>query len=162
MRCLTLRERVKVEEHLRAVIRDARTKEVVREIELTPSVPIWKKILSKLLGKECHATILDWGYKNIAALLGNFGTPYYINQMGAAVGGSTIWTSSLDISIGWSSGGSTLYINNSMDPWTVAGSYTHILTRHSDVPGSFHNSIGVTISISSGQEWWAEIEFRFT
>lgn len=155
-----MRENVKVREILKYTIIDSKTGKVIekKEIEITPKKGL-RSFFKRIFGKENHATIKAFGFEQMARLLGNVGTQYPINEIGTDTGGWKASTNS--VAVGGASG-STLFVNNSNAHWTTAGHYSWIQTRNSGASTSYHNSISISLDIASGQEWWAEIEFRFS
>jgi len=149
-----MRESLKIKESLRIVVVDKETGRIVRDERIDVKVPLWKQFLCKIVGKECHASLTDWGKEQIAKLLGGIGA-YSINQIGTDTGG---WKSASTSYIATG----TLRVSNSLNPWTTAGQYTWIKCRNSGDTVNVHNSISIDITISSGQQWWADVDFQVT
>ncbi|MHA1288563.1 MAG: hypothetical protein ACTSPB_14255 [Candidatus Thorarchaeota archaeon] len=150
-----MREEVKIQERVRIVVRDTRTGEVIEERELVPKVSFLDRVVAKLTGKRTHATVLSYGKEQAAKLFGGVSPAYSINQIGTDTGGWKTVTPEY-IATG------TLRVSNSLDPWTTAGTYSWIKCRNSGNPTQYHNSIAVTVTITSGQEWWATVDFVFS
>ena len=150
-----MREEVKIQERIRIVVRDTRTGQVIEERELVPKVSFLGRVISRLTGKRKHATVLSYGKEQAAKLFGGISPAYSINQIGTDTGG---WKS---VSPEYISTG-TLRVSNSLDPWTTAGTYNWVKCRNSGNPAQYHNSISVTVTITSGQEWWATVDFVFS
>jgi len=161
-----MKERIKIEEKLHIVIRDKHTKEVIKRMTIVPKVPIWKNILYKLLGKEIHATVSDTG-KNQAAILFGGLSGYPVNCLDVYRGG---WNTAdrkdgTDINRTTESVGK-FKINNQPSPWTTAGTYTLLRCSNTNWTmgdaTNYHNEISINVTITSDQEWWAEVEFTFS
>ena len=151
-----MEEEIKIVESVRIVVRDRRTGKILRDETFTTRKK--RSFIDRILGRESHATVLAKGWENIVRLLGNVGTGYPINQIYSNIG-ATVSTENTVI-VG-SDSGATLRVSNSLHPWTTAGNYTWVKTRNS-TSGDIFNSISVNVSISSGQEWWVEEEWRFS
>jgi len=153
-----MREKIRIKEKLHIIVRDKYTKEVIRDETIYPKLSKWRRFLDKIVGKDSHATILAFGFEQMVRLLGNVGTQRQIDRIITTY--ATVATSN-SVDVGGASG-STLYVNNSANPFDTAGVYTWIKTANSGAVTSYINSITVNINISSDQEWWSEIEFRFS
>jgi hypothetical protein len=162
-----MKEQIRVEEKLNIVIRDSATKKVIKRMTIAPKIPAWKKILSKITGKECHATVSDKGKDMAATLFGGVSGGYPVNCMDVYRG---TWDTAqrktgTQISLSTISVG-TLRVNNEASPWTIAGTYNTIRCSNTIWPmgdaTNYHNQIAITVTIASGQEWWAEVEFAFS
>ena len=156
MECL--KERIKVSESIRIVVRDKATGKILRDETYEVKVPRLKRLLFRLLGKRAHGTVTSYGKEMAARLYGNVGTAYHINQIGAKR--DTTWDYKTSSNSYEAVG--KLKVSNSSDPWDVAGTYTEIRCRNSGDTGNYHNSISINVTIASGQEWWAEVVFTFS
>jgi len=150
-----MEEHIRIKERLRLVVQDKKTHKIIEEKIIEPKVSRWGKFLARILGKEVHATVLDYGKEMAAKLYGGISPAYSIDQIGTDNGGWKSATRTYE-AVG------TLRVDNSLDPWTTSGQYNWIKCRSSGDTVNTHNSIKVDIDISSGQQWWAEVQFVFS
>ena len=156
-----MKENVKIKESIRIVVRDKESGKTVRDDEY-PIEPK-KTWIDRILGREGHATMTDWGLTMIAALLGNVSSPKAINQIGAwdSTNGTWNWQTSDNSTVT-----DKLKVNNSLSTtrWSIPATYSTIGTRNSGdtLSGHWFDTIGVGVFLGSNQEWWAEIQFSFS
>jgi len=159
-----IEQKVSVKEEVEIIIRDKDGKE--RIISYKPEKSSFFSKIKEYLGIKEHSSITSYGFEQMAKLLGNYTTdgPYYIDQLGSSISASTWqWKSLSGIVIYEGGAGSTLSINNSLDPWTSTGvDYIKIATRRSTNTAEYHNTIGIQVKIGTGGQWWAEMRFIFS
>lgn len=154
-----MKEKINIKEQLTIIVRDSKTKKIIKKQVIPIQTPgFFKRILFKIFPfLKKPGTITDFGKEQAARLYGNVGTTYSINEIGGYR--DTTWDYKTSNNVYVATG--KLKCDNEANPWTTAGSYTKVGCRNSG-NANRHNEITVSVSISSGQEWWCEIQFTFS
>jgi hypothetical protein len=158
---LSFEEHVKIEEEAIAYIKhaDGRIEKIVIKSAHEDKGIIWK--LAKIFGLNKEpGTVQNYGYNQMAGLLGGVTGYYSINRLGAYDGSGYNWVATTNDVTGVGS----IRISNSITPWSGGKHYTALYANNALEFANFHSTIVFDIDLTGADSisWWADITYRFS